>query len=147
MSETLARVVRVEGDSAWVEVQAPTSCGACGGRGCGSSAVFGQLFRARPASYPVNNVIDAKVGDSVIVAVADGELLRAALRGYGIPLLLLLVGAVFGLALAGNAGSIAGAVLGLLLGALSMQRVGVARPSIVRHGSEKDFSCSTNKES
>lgn len=147
MSETLARVVRVEGDSAWVEVEAPTSCGACGGRGCGSSSVFGQLFRARPASYPVDNTIDAKVGDSVIVAVADGELLRAALRGYGIPLLLVLVGAMIGLALAGNTGSIVGAALGLLLGALSMNRVGAARPSIVRHGGPEDFSCSTNKES
>lgn len=145
MSETLARVVRVEGESAWVEVEAPTSCGACGGRGCGSSSVFGQLFRVRPASYPVNNPIAAKVGDSVIVAVADGELLRAALRGYGLPLLLLLVGAMLGLALAGNVGSIAGAVLGLLLGALSMRRVGAVRPSIVRHGSAEDFSCSTNQ--
>lgn len=145
MSETLARVVRVEGDSAWVEVEAPSSCGACGGRGCGSSSVFGQLFRVRPASYPVNNPIDAQVGDSVIVAVADGELLRAALRGYGIPLFSVLVGAVLGSALAGNAGSIAGALLGLVLGALSMRRVAAVRPSIVRHGSAEDFSCSSNQ--
>lgn len=145
MSETLARVVRVEGDSAWVEVEAPSSCGACGGRGCGSSSVFGQLFRVRPASYPVNNPIDAQVGDSVIVAVADGELLRAALRGYGIPLFSVLVGAVLGSALAGNAGSIAGALLGLVSGALSMRRVAAVRPSIVRHGSAEDFSCSSNQ--
>ncbi|MBI5937072.1 MAG: SoxR reducing system RseC family protein [Betaproteobacteria bacterium] len=145
MSETLARVVRVEGESAWVEVEAPSSCGACGGRGCGSSSVFGQLFRARPASYPVHNAIAAEVGDSVIVAVADGELLRAALRGYGVPLSLLLAGAVIGLALAGEIGSIVGAVSGLLLGAVSMRRIAAGRPSIVRHGGAEDFSCSTHR--
>lgn len=145
MSETLARVVRVEGDSAWVEVQAPTSCGACGGRGCGSSSVFGQLFRVRPASYPVNNPIDAQVGDSVIVAVPEGELLHSALRGYGVPLLLLLLGAVAGLALAGELGSIVGAVLGLALAAGSIRRTTAGRPSIVRLGSAEDFSCSSNQ--
>ncbi len=145
MSETLARVVRVEGESAWVEVEAPTSCGACGGRGCGSSSVFGQLFRVRPASYPVHNAIAAQVGDSVIVAVAEGELLRSALRGYGVPLLALLLGALVGSTLAGELGSIVGALLGLALGAVTIRRVAAVRPSIVRHGSAEDFSCSTNQ--
>lgn len=145
MSETLARVVRVEGDTAWVQVEAPTSCGACGGRGCGSSTVFGQLFHARPPAYPVDNAIAAQVGDSVIVAVAEGELLRSALRGYGVPLALLLLGAVLGSALAGEIGSMLGAVAGLALGALPLRHALAARPSIVRQGDAGDFSCSSSQ--
>ena len=145
MSETLARVVRVEGDTAWVEVEAPTSCGACGGRGCGSSSVFGQLFRARPPAYPVDNAIAAQPGDSVIVAVAEGELLRSVWRGYGVPLLALLLGAVLGSRLAGEIGAMLGAMLGLGLGALPLRRATAARPSIVRHGDASEFSCSSSQ--
>lgn len=145
MSETLARVVRVEGDTAWVQVEAPSSCGACGGRGCGSGTVFGQLFHARPPAYPVDNTIAAQAGDSVIVAVAEGALLRSALRGYGVPLALLLLGAALGSALAGEVGSMLGALAGLVLGALSMRFVMAVRPSIVRHGDAGDFSCSSSQ--
>lgn len=145
MSETLARVVRTEGDTAWVEVQAPSSCGACGGRGCGSTTVFGQLFHGREPAYPVNNAIAAAVGDTVVVAVEDGMLLRSALRAYGLPLLLLLLGAVVGMAAGGELWAIAGAAAGLVLGALQMRRAGASRPYIVRQGDAEQFSCSSSQ--
>ncbi|NWG86745.1 MAG: SoxR reducing system RseC family protein [Hydrogenophilaceae bacterium] len=145
MSETLARVVRIEGDTAWVEVEAPTSCGACGGRGCGSTTVFGQLFHARPVAYPVTNAIAAGVGETVVVAVDEGMLLRSALRAYGLPLALLLLGAVLGMTLGGELWAISGAAAGLVLGALQMRRASATRPRIVRHGDAEHFSCSSSQ--
>ena len=143
MSETLARVVRTEGDLAWVEVQAPASCGACGGRGCGSATVFGQLFSARPVAYPVDNTIAARPGETVVVALDEGVLLRATLRAYGLPLLLVLLGAAAGMALGGEPAAIAGAAIGLALGGWQMRRARPARPSIVRYGDAQSFSCSS----
>jgi sigma-E factor negative regulatory protein RseB len=43
--ESPARIKRIEGDTAWVVSEAPTSCGACAGKGCGSS-VFARFWHA-----------------------------------------------------------------------------------------------------
>ncbi|MCS6786673.1 MAG: SoxR reducing system RseC family protein [Thiobacillaceae bacterium] len=113
MIETTARVVRLEGNTAWVRVDSPAGCGACGGRGCGT-ALFARLFDPREPEYPVANPIDARPGDTVVVGVEDGELLKAALAGYVLPLGLLVLGALLGSAL-GEAAAALGAALGLVL--------------------------------
>lgn len=121
MIETPAQVIRIEGGSAWVASRAPASCGACGGKGCGSS-VFSRFWHPQEPEYRVENPIGARTGDTVVVGLPDGALLRAALASYGMPLLLLVGGAGLGNALAGEPGAIWGGLSGLGFAALWLKR-------------------------
>lgn len=134
MIETPARVVRSEGQVAWVRVESPSSCGACGGKGCGSS-LYARMWHPREPEYPVDNPIDARPGDAVIVGVADGAVWSAVLHGYLLPLALLLTGALLG-ASRGDGWAVAGGLVGLLLGVVWLrQRRDARRPTILRLGS------------
>ena len=142
MIETPARITRVEGDSAWVVSAAPASCGACAGRGCGSS-VFARVLHPDEPEYRVDNPIGAQAGEAVVVGLPDGALLGAAISGYLVPLLLLLAGAALGQQLAAEPGAVAGGLLGLLLAAIRLRRrTGrAASPAILRRAGS---GCSTH---
>ncbi|MBK6743329.1 MAG: SoxR reducing system RseC family protein [Hydrogenophilales bacterium] len=133
MIETPARIVRTEGATAWVVTEAPTSCGACGGKGCGSSVFARMMHRGEP-EYAVENPIHAEAGEAVVVGVEDGAVFKAALAGYLVPLALFLLGAMFG-ARFGEAQAVLGALLGLVLAVVWLRRRrGDARPAILRRG-------------
>ncbi len=121
MIETPARVRREDGEVAWVVSEAPASCGACGGKGCGSS-VFARFWHADQAEFPVANPIGARPGDAVVVGLPEGVLLRAASASYVMPLLLLLLGAGGVHALYGEPASILGGLCGLVLAAAWLRR-------------------------
>ena len=126
-----AIVARVEGAQAYVEVRgAGAGCGRCHEAGGCQSSILGQLFRTRPRQYRIANPIGAAPGDHVIVRVASGATLRAAILVYMLPVLFLILGAVAGNALGANGKSDATTVLGALLG-LS---VGILSGVIVRRG-------------
>lgn len=134
MIETPARITRLDGDSAWVVGAAPSSCGACGGKGCGSS-IFARVLHADEPEYRVENPIGAEVGDPVVVGLPDGALLSAAVSGYLVPLLLLLLGAGIGQQFSGELGAITGGLVGLLLAALYLRRrTPVVQPVLLRRG-------------
>ncbi len=134
MIETPARVTRVEGQTAWVRVEAPASCGACGGKGCGSS-LYARLLHPREPEYPVINPIAAEAGEAVVVGIEDGAVLRAVMASYVIPLVLLISGAMIGTRW-GDLGAVAGAATGLMLATLWLrQRRQGATPTILRRGS------------
>ena len=133
-TETPARVIRLEGGDAWVVSEAPASCGACGGKGCGSS-VFARLWHPKEPEYRVANPIGAAPGEEVVVGLPDGALLRAALLAYGAPLALILAGALAGQFTYGEPGALAGGLCGLLLAALFLRfQRGEAAPVILRRG-------------
>lgn len=142
MLETRATVIRVEGTEAIVEAEQGGGCGSCGGgKGC-SSGKLSQMLCVRPREFRVTNEVNARVGDQVLVGVADGLLLRSALILYGLPMLLLFAGALLGASwMAGgeagrDAGAAVGAAAGLAAGfvlarfAASRRRVG--SPAIIR---------------
>jgi sigma-E factor negative regulatory protein RseC len=141
--ESPARIRRIEGDTAWVVSEAPASCSACAGKGCGSS-VFARFWHADAAEYQVANPIGASPGEAVIIGLPDGALLRAALTTYGVALLMLLAGAGLGKHLFGEPGAIIGGLSGLALTALWLR----LRPSpshdpvILRRGARG--SCQTS---
>lgn len=139
MIETPARITRLEDDSAWVVSAAPSSCGACGGKGCGSS-LFARVLHADEPEYRVDNPIGAAVGEAVVVGLPDGALLGAAVSGYLVPLLLLLLGAGIGQHFAGELGAVTGGLAGLGLAALYLKRrrAPVSYPVVLRRG---DTSC------
>lgn len=120
--ETRATVVRVDGGTAFVEAAQTGSCGQCQGKGCGT-AKLSRLLCSEPRQFQVDNEIGAAVGDQVVVSVADGAVLRGIGLVYLFPLALLLAGAAFGSAMAGNevqrdGYAAAGGALGLVGGFL-----------------------------
>ncbi len=143
MIESPARIRRIEGDTAWVISEAPSSCGACAGKGCGSS-VFARFWHADAAEYPVANPIGARAGEAVVIGVPDGALLQASLASYGAPLLLLLTGAAIGGLIFGEPGAIGGGLCGLALAALWLRLRENPKfvPVILRRGSTG--SCQTS---
>lgn len=123
MIETPAVVVKLEGALAHVETRGATGCGSCTpGKSC-ATASLGKIFGAKPRLFRALNQIGAKAGDSVIVGVADGALLRGSLAVYMLPLVLLVAGALVATWLAPDAAarepwSIAGAAAGLVAGVI-----------------------------
>jgi sigma-E factor negative regulatory protein RseC len=120
MIETPALVMRAEGQTAWVETRMEGACGSCGSGGC-DVAILSNLFHRRPREYRVHNGIGARVGDRVMVGLREGALLRSTAAIYGLPLLLLLAGAMLGGWLAPEAGvrddySVVGALAALMAG-------------------------------
>lgn len=137
MLEQHARVVHSSEQGVWVIASDPTGCGVCAGEGCASRRIA-ELFQRRPRQYQVGSRFCVVTGDEVIVGIPDGKLLHSALYLYGLPLVAVMLGA--GLAQwvrPGDAGAVAGALLGLLLaGAWIVTRSSTslsrARPTVIR---------------
>lgn len=137
MIETPARVTRIDGAGAWVVSEAPASCGACGGKGCGSS-VFNRLWHPDKPEFLVANAIDARPGEAVVVGLPEGALLKASTVAYVVPLLALLLGAGLGQMLGhGELAAALGGLMGLLLAGLWLKRRRpghAGEPVILRRG-------------
>lgn len=117
MTESEAVVTRVEGEFAFIEVrEGSAACGSCGGKSqCGKS-------QTGPRRYAVRNIVGAAPGDTVVVSVPEGAVLRAAALTYLMPVLLVLSGAGFAARWFGDGlPAVGGAVAGLLLGILALR--------------------------
>lgn len=96
MIEEQGQVVEVQGEFAWIEGERTTTCGSCAVRkGCGTSAIA-KVLGQRRVRLRVLNRIDARVGDHVVIGIAESGLLRGSLAVYAMPLLGLLAGALAG---------------------------------------------------
>lgn len=141
MLETRAVVVRADDGSTLVEANQADGCAQCDGKGCGSSKLT-QLFCNTPRQFKVENRINASVGDEVVVAVADGAVLRGISLVYLLPLLLMFIGATLaGGGVDGRDGyAAAGALTGLAAGFVLAKWMSVRRarqlPYIARLYSE-----------
>jgi len=93
--ETRAVVVSIDGLYAIVQPNESNGCGHCNGKGCGTSNLS-RLFCHKPRQFRVKNSIEASVGDSVIVSVAEGAILRGIGLVYLMPLVLLVIGGMLG---------------------------------------------------
>ena len=89
-------VVAVEADAIWVETVRASTCGACKAKaGCGHHLVNQQQSGQRAhLRVPVSSRESHQVGDTVQLALPEGALMRGALWVYGLPLALLVAGAV-----------------------------------------------------
>jgi sigma-E factor negative regulatory protein RseC len=133
-----ARVIRIHAQQTFVRVGPQAGCGRCDEAGGCRSDMLGQIFGSRCREYEVENLADAKPGHEVIVEIADGAALRAALLAYVLPLSLLFAGATLGWCVSGSESSvIVGSVLGLVCSILllwGMRRrlsAGRMRPRLV----------------
>ncbi|WP_319242607.1 SoxR reducing system RseC family protein [uncultured Propionivibrio sp.] len=125
MNETVERrgeVIRFDDDGlAQVRLERESACGQCGSRGtCGSGKATEQLVRLR-LSTPM------RVGDEVTVSTSSASVVVAALLGYALPAVSLLLGAILAeLYVGGDVATIAGAALGFVVGLLIARAVAPA---------------------
>lgn len=122
MIEEQVVVTAIEKNGAWVEGVQQSACGSCSAKaGCGQHAMsqLGRkvsLWMAFDPNASNNDERRLLVGQQIVVGLPEGAILKSTLSLYGIPLLALLLGAVLGNALWGEAGSILLACGGMLLG-------------------------------
>ena len=121
MIQENAIIVSVDQNVASLEIIRNKPCGLCGqSRGCGIS-IWGRLFGHRPNVFKAQNTVNASVNQIVVVGVEESALLWSSFAVYGIPLGLLILGAVLGStvfcdALHADRSTGLGAVLGLFIG-------------------------------
>lgn len=103
--------------TATLEIERKIACGLCGQtRGCGNS-IWGKLFAHQSTAFKAQNLINAKVGDSVIVGINEKALLKSALLLYILPLASMLIGAILATQIYDTNGyAMLGALVGLVLG-------------------------------
>ena len=139
--EGIARVVRIDGDTAWFEPEQTTSCGHCASAsscGAGTSGIGTVANRITARRFALdNNANGLAVGERVVVGVAERALIRAALTAYGLPMLTALTAggiaeSAFGSDLATMAAMAGGLLVGLLLARLVARRLS-ARGELAPH--------------
>ena len=125
MIEAHATVVSASGDRLRVRVDpARGGCGRCNEPGGCGAARISDLFCPNRNEFEIDNSIGARSGDEVILCIAEGASLRAALVGYGLPVGLVVAGAAVGTAFATSgaedlwafAGALVGVVMALPIG-------------------------------
>jgi len=142
MLEESAIVVKIDNGQTWVVGMQNNACSACAQKtGCSSTALA-SILKKKPV--PVDSNIVLQAGDTVIVAIDESVLLRAAFSLYLTPLCALFVGAGIADSLIGEtpyadlwiAGS---AISSLALALLGMQKLqkhtlfnDYARPAVVK---------------
>ena len=121
MIEESARVISVDGEHIWVETQRKSVCGSCSAqKGCGTASLEKVLGKRR-TQVMVLSQIAVSPGDEVMIGIQESALLRGSFALYGIPLLLMLLGAVIAEALVLSQTElpvVMGALFGLLGGLL-----------------------------
>jgi sigma-E factor negative regulatory protein RseC len=120
VSEGFARVVAVEHGQAVLEPEQTTSCGGChAAKACGVDAGSRRLVARR---FTLANDYGLRVGERVVVGIAEGTVLRAALAAFGIPLAAMLVAGVTAQRLMGDdLFSLGATLVGLGLGLLAVR--------------------------
>jgi sigma-E factor negative regulatory protein RseC len=143
MLEESALVVKIDNGQVWVVGTQNSGCAACVQKeGC-SSAALASVLKKKP--IPVDNELMLQTGDTVIVAIEESQLLRAAFSLYILPLIALFTGAGIADSLIDPATPYAdlwiaaSAVLSLALAFLAMQKIQqhallnyYARPVVVK---------------
>jgi sigma-E factor negative regulatory protein RseC len=139
MLEQTAEIIKTARDGVWVQAVEPSGCGSCGGQGC-SSRRIAELFQRKPRQFLVDCDLSLSPGDRVVVGIARGSVLKSALRVYGLPLGLMLAGALLAQAVQpGDGSALIGMLLGGLVGWLAARGGRAERPIVLRREDDKLF--------
>lgn len=82
------KVIKVEGDVAYVQFKRTSACGNC--QACG------MLKDMSEVTVDVKNTGGAKTGDTAVIEFSFKHSLKSSLLAYGFPLLMLFIGVFFG---------------------------------------------------
>jgi sigma-E factor negative regulatory protein RseC len=102
MIEERALVVSLMDDAIWVETQRRSACGQCAvSKSCGT-ATLGKVLGTRRSRVRALNPegTSVRVGDEVVIGIAERALVRGSLAIYIVPLLSLFLFGMLGQALA-----------------------------------------------
>ena len=119
MVEGIARVVKIEGKTAWLVPEQGSSCGSCASAtACGSRGIGTTASRLDDRRFRMDNDANLAVGERVVFGIRDNVLLKASITAYVIPLATLLLAASlaqwqFGSDLITVAATVVGLVIGL----------------------------------
>jgi sigma-E factor negative regulatory protein RseC len=139
MLEQTVEVMKTAPDGIWVRAVEPSGCGTCGGQGC-SSRRIAELFQRKPRLFLVDCDLSLAPGDRAVVGIADGSVLKSALRAYGMPLGLMLAGALLAQAVQpGDGPALIGMLLGGMTGWLAGRGGRPARPVVLRREDKPPF--------
>ncbi len=122
MISTSARVISVTNGSAQIEPDQQSACNSCQSRSaCGVSGL-GKYFSANRKTIDVACDANVRAGDELQLSMSEGDLIRAGLLAYLLPVVLALTGsgiaALFG---SGDAGAALGALMGFAAGLLILR--------------------------
>lgn len=132
MLEQTAEVIKTASDGIWVRAVEPSGCGTCGGQGC-SSRRIAELFQRKPRLFLVDCDLSLSPGDRVVVGIDHGSVLKSAWRAYGLPLSMMLAGALLAQAVRpGDGAALVGLLTGGVAGWLIARNGRTARPVVLR---------------
>ncbi len=117
MIEEQARVLRVDGDTVWVEAIRQSACQSCSAqKGCGHS-LLAKASQQRLEVEVFRNEVTVAEQDQVLIGVPEQAVLKSSLLIYGTPLILMILLALLTQGLFAHEGATAFmAFLGLLGG-------------------------------
>lgn len=124
MLEETGQVVAIEGRYAVIETQRRSACGQCHvGDDCGTSVLAG-LFSKRRNRVRLKNHLNLSVGDVAVIGINESVLLSTAVLAYMLPLVLMILLAMFAsLAGLGDNISFIASMLGLFVGMQVTNRI------------------------
>lgn len=99
MIEERARVIAIEGKTAWVETQRQSTCGSCSAKNACGSSLLERLVGRRSNQLAVTPIEGMQAGDEVVLGLEENSLLKGSFAVYMLPLLLMLLMAIIAEAL------------------------------------------------
>ncbi len=131
MIETTARVVSISNGTAQIDPTSTSGCGGCKSRNsCGVSGL-GKYFSNTRKSIEVDCDASIREGDELRLSMSEGDLLKAGLLVYLLPVVLSLVGAGVASSMAfGDVGAVLGMMIGFVAGLLLAKLSGWA-PNLI----------------
>jgi len=91
MIEEQARVLRVDGDTVWVEAIRQSACQSCSAqKGCGHS-LLAKAGQQRLEVAVLRNDVTVAQHDQVLIGVPEQAVLKSSLLIYGAPLMLMIL--------------------------------------------------------
>ena len=124
MIEEQATVISVDGDFVWVESIRLSTCNSCSAqKGCGQQAIAKGIGQQRQKFKVLLNQHSLHAGDEITIAMPDEAFLKLSLLVYFVPLAGLIIGAIIGFSLIGEALSILMGGVGLAAGLYILKRL------------------------
>lgn len=96
MIEETALILSCDGEYADIETKPQASCGGCASSGVCGTGVFSKVFGNRKTVVRIVNSIKAKPGDQIVIGLQESALSRVSVVFYLVPILSMILFALFG---------------------------------------------------
>jgi sigma-E factor negative regulatory protein RseC len=96
MIEEIAVISKIENHQIYVESRQNSACGGCIQKEACATSVLDKFFKKRSVLVDVATPLKLQAGDTVLVAINEAILLRAALLLYLLPLIVMFISTLIG---------------------------------------------------